>query len=129
MTFEGLERFVQLVRCLNYSLAAEELYISQSTLSRQIMSMEQELGCKLIAHVGRRILLTESGAAFYDYAIHALKQYAEIRTKISGIEMDASERIRIGYTTEVIENYFEMLWLEVVMIIIHIFFRKAVQRN
>lgn len=100
MTFEGLERFVQLVRCSNYSLAADELYISQSTLSRQIMSIEQELGCKLIAHVGRKISLTESGMFFYDYACHALKQYAEIRTKISEIEMNAPERIRIGYTTE-----------------------------
>ena len=43
MTTEQLQHFLMLTECLNYTAAAERLFISQSTLSRSISAFEAEL--------------------------------------------------------------------------------------
>ena len=44
MTIEQLQYFMAIVKYKNFSTAAEECYISQSSLSKQIKALEQELG-------------------------------------------------------------------------------------
>lgn len=44
MTIEQLQYFMAIVKHRNFSIAAEECYISQSSLSKQIKALEQELG-------------------------------------------------------------------------------------
>ena len=52
----------------NFSTAAEDLYISQSSLSKQIIALENELGFQLFDRSKRKIALTPAGSAF---VIHA----------------------------------------------------------
>jgi DNA-binding transcriptional LysR family regulator len=52
----------------NFSTAAEDLYISQSSLSKQIITLEQELGFQIFDRSKRKIALTPAGSAF---VIHA----------------------------------------------------------
>ena len=48
MKTEQLYEFLVLSRTLNYSRAADALYISQSVLSKHILEMEQELNTSLL---------------------------------------------------------------------------------
>lgn len=52
----------------NFSAAAEDLYISQSSLSKQIIALEQELGFQIFDRSKRKIALTPAGSAFLIHA-------------------------------------------------------------
>ncbi len=65
MTFEKIKYFYDIVRCGSFTIAAQENYIAQATISQQISAMEQELGFKLLERTTRGIMLTEQGMSFY----------------------------------------------------------------
>lgn len=52
----------------SYSSAAEELFISQSSLSKQIIALEHELGFPIFDRTHRKIALTPSGETFLNHA-------------------------------------------------------------
>ena len=54
------------------SAAAEELWVSQSSLSKAITGLEEELGVKLFDRVGRNIRLNDAGRFFYHQISHIL---------------------------------------------------------
>ena len=64
MDIDLLNEFVTLTKCLNYSKAAEQLYISQSVLSRHIQSLETRLGVELLARSKHSVSLTPIGEIF-----------------------------------------------------------------
>lgn len=70
MTYEQVESFLAVVANGNISAAAEQLYVSQSTVSSRIQALEQELGTPLlIRQKGQRsIELTSYGEAFVPIA-------------------------------------------------------------
>ncbi|HEY5390592.1 MAG TPA: LysR family transcriptional regulator, partial [Hanamia sp.] len=69
MELRQLRYFTKAKELLNFTEAAAELFISQSTLSQQIKSLEDELGIPLFNRVGKHIYITEAGELFYNYAI------------------------------------------------------------
>ena len=48
MTIDQLEHFYALSQCKNYTLAANQLYISQPALSKSIQALEKELHLDLV---------------------------------------------------------------------------------
>lgn len=68
MTTENLREFITLTKIGNYAAAAEPLFISEATLSRHIMALEQELGAPLFDRRPRRLELTELGGVFLPFA-------------------------------------------------------------
>jgi LysR family hydrogen peroxide-inducible transcriptional activator len=50
----------------NFTRAAEQCFVSQPSLSQQIINLESELGHKLFHRLGRKAVLTEAGAAFLE---------------------------------------------------------------
>lgn len=68
MEFRQVAYFLQVVDSGSFSAAAEELYISQSSLSKQIMALEKELGFELFDRSKRKIALTAAGKALLPYA-------------------------------------------------------------
>ena len=77
MRLDYLRYFDRLAEVMNYTRAAEELYIAQPTLSVAIKRMETELGIKLFqrGEGNARIELTKAGEAFHEYVALALKTY------------------------------------------------------
>ena len=61
MNFIQIKYFVTAARCLNFTKAAEQLYITQPALSRQILTMEKELNLQLFIRTGRNVRLTPAG--------------------------------------------------------------------
>lgn len=59
--------FLSVARCLNFSQAAEENHISQSSFSKAIMRLERDLGIKLIDRSSHPISLTPAGKCFYEH--------------------------------------------------------------
>jgi DNA-binding transcriptional LysR family regulator len=84
--------FIKLAECNNFSAAADELYITQSSLSKHIQLLETELRTKLFYHNARKTYLSETGKIFLPYA----KQMEEIFLKVNkGLQHLISEdRVR-----------------------------------
>lgn len=61
MDIRELRTFIAVAKTGNITRAAEELHISQPALSRQIIKLENELGCKLLERGGHGISLTNAG--------------------------------------------------------------------
>lgn len=74
--------YLELAKSHSFSEAAQLLNISQSGLSRAILSIEQEIGCDLFLRRGNSIYLTKEGERFADYA----SQIVEILKKINALK-------------------------------------------
>ena len=68
MTLNQLNEFVVLAQTRSYHRAAEYLYISQSSLSKHIQSLEAELGSPLFERTRRKVELSLFGQSFLPYA-------------------------------------------------------------
>ena len=63
MDFRILRYFLAVAREQSFTKAAEQLHITQPTLSRQLAALEEELGVKLLVRSGN-ITLTDQGIFF-----------------------------------------------------------------
>jgi len=79
-----LQIFKTVVEKESFSLAAQELHLTQSSVSQQIQALELYFGAKLFDRLHRRIYLTEAGAALYPYAVSLERLYQEARDTMSG---------------------------------------------
>ncbi len=65
MNIETLHHFQYIAKYKNVTKAARHFYISQSTLSRQMMALEKELGVVLFERSNKQLELTDAGEVFY----------------------------------------------------------------
>lgn len=72
MEFRELKYFIAVAREGNISKAAESLFITQPSLSRQIQILESKLGVKLFKRSNRNTTLTEKGKLLYQYALEII---------------------------------------------------------
>ncbi len=96
MNLDYIYEFVQLAQVKNYSDVADSLFISQSSLSKHILALEKELGCKLFDRSTRRISLTEDGERFLTSAIPLANNYISFRSDWYQDEVRMKQTIRVG---------------------------------
>lgn len=100
MNTQQLESFVQVAENLNFARAAEVLNITQSAVSRQINSLEEELGSKLFNRSTRSVSLTPAGISFLDDAKDILKKLQIATVKIQNHTKSNVQIITIGCSNE-----------------------------
>lgn len=96
MTTEILREFTILAEVLNFQLAADMLYISQSTLSRHVALIEKELNIVLLNRVGSKTELTAEGRVFLDYAKRIIQLHEGCIDEITDIQRKVNGVISIG---------------------------------
>lgn len=98
MTLTELSEFAELCNTMNYLQAAENLYISQSTLSRHVQAMEKELGVPLFVRNKRHMALTEEGACLLSYAGRINRLWDNCREELGHVRKQGSRHeIVIGF--------------------------------
>lgn len=95
MDIQWLREFLALSKTLNYRACAEKLFISQSTLSKHISAIEQELGAQLFVRDTKSVRLTEEGRLFNDSVRLIVREYDAIVEQISGVHA-VHGTLRIG---------------------------------
>lgn len=70
MLTRQMDYLLELSRTLNFSRAAENLFITQPTLSYQVRTMEEELGFRIFDRNGRSVGLTPAGNQFIESLSH-----------------------------------------------------------
>ncbi len=103
MTFEQLKSFLAIVKYKHFTLASQELYISQSSISKHIKSLEKELGVELFNRQHRSIKLTDAGEDFYKFANKSMLDYKNIIFNMKKYSCDESSSISIGVTDTLVE--------------------------
>lgn len=81
MELRVLNYFLAVAREENFTKAAQQLHLTQPTLSRQIADLEQELGVKLFVRSNHNIILTEDGMILKRRA----QEILSLQTKRNGI--------------------------------------------
>ena len=70
MTLNQLRYFCTASRCHSITKAAEELYVTQPTISMAIRDLEVEFGISLFHRKGNQLILTEEGEMLYEKATY-----------------------------------------------------------
>lgn len=95
MNIEQLQRFLVVADCLNFTTAAERLYVGQSTISRQIAALEQELGAVLLIRGPRSVELTEAGQLLQTDGIKLMAYIDRIKTRVQDAGNGSMGKLRI----------------------------------
>jgi DNA-binding transcriptional LysR family regulator len=85
-SLDFLRGFEAAGRRLSFTLAAQELFVTQSALSRQIKALEDALGFALFERRHRALALTAAGAAFHRDVTEALEALAAAADRIRGAQ-------------------------------------------
>jgi LysR family transcriptional activator of glutamate synthase operon len=96
MDIQYIREFVCLAKFRNYMNAAEELFISQSSLSKHIIALEKELGFPLFNRTTRKVGLTQYGTTFLPYAQRIIDADAEFRNKVAMMKTEVRNSVRFG---------------------------------
>lgn len=86
MNFRWIKYFLAVASTLSFSRAAENLHISQSTLSQQIQQLEEHYGVKLFDRLGRSIALTDAGVELQDAASRLLVEEEQLQARLRSID-------------------------------------------
>ena len=96
MKYHELSWFIKLAETQHETWIADEMDITQPTLSRAISRLEREVGVPLFSRVGRRLELNEYGKVFYEYARSAVTELEIGQIRVAELASKAQHHIRIG---------------------------------
>ena len=96
MDFRRIETFLTVANTGKFVTAAEALFISQSSLSKQMSQLESELGVKLFNKTRNGVELTEAGRDFYAYARKALPEFQHEISRLKMYRNDSTSAFTIG---------------------------------
>lgn len=100
MEMRQLQFFITVAKHRNFTTAATELHISQSTLSRQITAMERELNVLLLFRDNRNVNLTKSGEYLYEEFSKLYMNYTHLIENAQNIFKGYSGNLKFGLLEE-----------------------------
>ncbi len=101
-----LKEFVSLARCLSFSEAAGENYISQPTLSKHISFLENLLQITLFKRDKRTVELTEGGRLFLEDAVRITEDYERALERVRMYRDGLAGELKIAYLENTRPNNF-----------------------
>lgn len=96
MDTRQIHYFLAVYQSGGFTTAARRLHVNQSTLSRQIASLEEEIGAELFYRGTTGISLTDAGKLFLREGEDILLRYERLRDKITRIGTGTSGQLVIG---------------------------------
>ena len=103
--------FLTTARCLNFTEAAKQLFISQSALSQQISAMEKELNMQLFVRDKKKVHLTPAAIVLLRELPEYEKRYEDIITRAQYANEGNTGILKVGFLegqsvdTEVLKGY------------------------
>lgn len=96
ITLHQLRTFKAVADRLSFSAAAEELHLTQPSVSYQVKELEAELGMDLLDRLGKRVQLTEAGKLLYGYARRTLSLLDEAGLALEELRGIARGTLKVG---------------------------------
>lgn len=98
MELRQLRYFLRLSETLNFSVASKELFITQSTLSQQILNLERELDQQLFIRNSHEVLLTEAGRMLLPLARESVYKVDNCFLRMQELKNMLTGELNIGVT-------------------------------
>jgi len=98
MDIKQMQYFLSVSKTQNLTKSAEELYVSQPTLSVAMKKLEMEVGTSLFVRTGTHIFLTDAGATLSEEADAVLQQYNQMERLVHSGDLNR-DYIRLGFST------------------------------
>lgn len=96
MNMVQIKYFLTAAKCLNFTKAAEQLYITQPALSRQILAMEKELNMQLFIRANRTVRMTPAATVLVDKFQKIYDEYNDAVEKAKNSFQGLSGTVNIG---------------------------------
>lgn len=97
MLYQRIRCFLEVANCLNFTAAAQNLYMSQQAVTRQVAALEEELGFKLFYRSTRRVALTPAGARLREEFVDINRQISAGIRRARDVANTRSEVLRVGF--------------------------------
>ena len=94
-----LEIFAKVAELKNFSKAAQEMYLTQPTISQHVSSLENYLGIKLFDRMGKEVALTKAGEILYRYAKQITALRGEAQQALDHFRGKKSGHLTLGAST------------------------------
>ncbi len=94
MNIRHLSVFLKVCEHMNMTRAAEDLYMTQPSVSQMIAELEQYYNSRLFERLNRRLYLTEAGKRLQSYARHIINLEAEAKKNLA--DLNGGGVLRIG---------------------------------
>ncbi len=101
VTLRQLRAFKTVADLKSFSLAAQQLRISQPSVSYQVKELEEAVGLPLLDRLGKRVHLTEAGSVLYSYARRTLDVLDEAALALEEMRGIKRGNLRVGASTTV----------------------------
>ena len=98
-TFRQLQVFEAIYRLGSFTRAAEELFLTQPTVSMQMRKLTDSMGLPLFEHVGRNVQSTEAGRVLYDACRNIFETLANLEINIADLKGLKQGRLHLGVVT------------------------------
>ncbi len=99
ISLRQLQVFEAVARLLSFTRAAEELFLSQPTVSMQIKKLESDIGLALTEQIGKQISLTDVGKALYQAARDILDTLGRFEMQVDDHKGLKTGQLRIAVVT------------------------------
>jgi DNA-binding transcriptional LysR family regulator len=96
VTLRQLKVFECVARVGSFTRAAEELYLSQSTVSMQMKQLGEAVGQPLLEQLGKRIVLTDAGAELLSTTTEIFETWSRFETTVADLRALRRGRLRIA---------------------------------
>ena len=96
MEFRTLRAFVQVVRQGGFSPAAKVVFATQSTVSKAVKQLEEEIGVPLLDRLGHRSRLTAAGEVMYPRALRILAERDDLLTEVGELRGLKRGTLKLG---------------------------------
>ncbi len=104
--------FAALARRGSFTLAAKDLFLTQSAVSHAIKALEDDVGCRLVDRVGKRVMLTQAGEQFLRHTEKILREMETARTGLDTLSKWGHGRLRVGASTTACQHFLPMVLRE-----------------
>jgi DNA-binding transcriptional LysR family regulator len=96
MDLSALQAFVAVAQNASFSQAAEQLFVSQSAISKRIAQLETDIKAQLFDRIGRKVALTEAGHALLPRAQRLLNDAKELQRVVADLQGDIAGKLTMG---------------------------------
>lgn len=96
MDIKALNVFVTIVQKQSFSLAAEELCVTQPTISKMIRQLEDEVGQPLLIRAGRQVQLTDVGRVIFARGQEALELMQQMQREVADLNGLTRGNLSVG---------------------------------
>jgi DNA-binding transcriptional LysR family regulator len=97
--FRHLETFCRVAELKSFSKAADDLFLTQPTVSGHILSLEQSLSLRLFDRTSREVRLTKAGEIFLKYALKILSSRKDLLNALSEFSLGIKGELSLGAST------------------------------